>query len=91
MCRIKTCKDNSFFVKGAKLFNCLPSELRDYKGKADSFKHQLDKYLLTVPDQPGFHDPVYIRRAESNSLLHQVELMQQDVIRGGFASSLSRR
>ena len=91
MCRIKTCKDNSFFVKGPKLFNCLPSELRDYKGKADSFKHQLDKYLLTVPDQPGFHDPVYTRRAESNSLLHQVELMQQDVIRGGFASSLSRR
>ena len=88
MQRIQTCKDNSFFGKGPKLFNCIPRNIREYKGKLDSFKRQLDKFLQTVPDQPGYHDPVYTRASISNSLIHQVEKLQQDRIRGGFSSSL---
>ena len=89
MNRIKTCKDNSFFVKGPKLFNCVPQEIREFEGKLNTFKQKLDKFLRTVPDQPGSPGPEYARRAATNSLIDQVELRRQDVLRGGCTSSPS--
>ena len=90
MDRIKTCKDNSFFGKAPKLFNCMPKEIREHNGKLETFKKKLDKFLQNVPDQPGFHDQTYAREAQSNSLIHQIQNMQLQGIRGGFTSSLSR-
>ena len=90
MGRIKTCKDNSFFGKGPKLFNCMPRAIREYKGKLETFKAKLDNYLRTIPDQPGYHDPTYARASNSNSLADQIGNMRQNMLRGGFSSSLSR-
>ena len=50
----------SFFVMGPRLYNCIPAKLRelddvinpDAKDVA-KFKDDLDKYLNTLPDDPG--------------------------------------
>ena len=57
--------DASFPVLGPKLWNVLPREITEITG-ADSFKNQLTKYLLSLPDEPPV--PGYVR-AHSNSLL----------------------
>ena len=58
-------------VKGPRLFNILPGDVRNITGcSIDSFKHYLDKYLATVPDEPQIRGYTAMRRAESNSLLH---------------------
>ena len=61
-------------VKGAKLFNLLPKEIRNIPSdKVGNFKSILDKFLSKVPDQPTI--PENTRAAEANSLLHQLPLM----------------
>ena len=61
----------SLRVKGAKLFNLLPMELRGLDGvMVDTFKSGLDAWLGTVPDQPTI--PGRKRAAASNSLVNQV-------------------
>ena len=51
--RLKTIRDDSFFVQSVKLFNSLPREIRDLKGcSVEKFKGKLDKFLLTLPDAP---------------------------------------
>ena len=65
-------------VNGARLFNCLPAEIRNItKCSEIKFKEELDKFLTNIPDQPmtggllpHVIDPVTGRH--SNSLLHQV-------------------
>ena len=68
--RLKTMSDSSFAVRGPRLFNKLPIELRNFEGSVDAFKARLDKELRKIPDQPcilGYHQP-----ATSNSLLEQI-------------------
>ena len=61
----------SLRVKGAKLFNLLPAELRNMDGvMVETFKSRLDAWLGTVPDQPTV--PGRQRGAATNSLLDQV-------------------
>ena len=61
----------SFGIRGPKLFNRLPAEIRNIFGcSVDAFKHKLDKYLQTVPDEPQIRRYTATRRAESNSLIH---------------------
>ena len=61
----------SFGIRGPRLFNILPAKIRNISGcSVDSFKHNLDKYLQTVPDEPQIKGYTAIRRAESNSLIH---------------------
>ncbi|KAG0722137.1 putative RNA-directed DNA polymerase from transposon BS [Chionoecetes opilio] len=44
---------NSFTRNGARLFNAVPKAIRELTGvSTDSFKHQLDKWLASVPDEP---------------------------------------
>ena len=53
--RLEDCKaqEASLRVKGAKLFNLLPQELRNLdKVTVDTFKSNLDSWLEGVADQP---------------------------------------
>ena len=70
---VKRAKEASIRVKGAKLFNAIPQELRDMSGvKVDVFKAGLDTWLGTIPDQPTI--PTRQRAAATNSILDHVAL-----------------
>ena len=57
------------------LFNTLPSELRNMTNcSSKSFKQALDTFLKTIPDEPQTPGYTYMRRAESNSLIHMTPL-----------------
>ena len=74
---MQSIREASLLVNGAKLFNCLPKELRDCTGcKVDTFKVRLDKYIQTVPDQPSVPQYVAYRRALSNMLPDQISAMK---------------
>ena len=71
---IQTLRDQSFQVNGARLFNCIPKNIRNIKRDQDLFKSELDKFLSSIPDQPrlGSLIPEAICRVtarQSNSLL----------------------
>ena len=50
--RLQTMREASFAVSGPRLFNCVPREVREYKGSIDGFKRKLDNFLAKIPDQP---------------------------------------
>ena len=71
----QTIREASFGIRGPRLFNALPTTVRNLTGcSVESFKRCLDKYLSTVPDEPQIRGYTSVRRAESNSLLHMVQL-----------------
>ena len=88
MRRIQTQNDNSFFVKGPKLFNCIPKAIRECNENQDIFKRKLDNFLKNVPDQPSGSGGAYSRQAQTNSLLHQVRYRRADSARGVSPGSL---
>ena len=62
-------------VHGQRLFNILPSEIRNLTGcTTDSFKRRLDRYLKYIPDEPQIPGYTAQRRADSNSLLDMTRL-----------------
>ena len=68
---VKRARENSLAVKGAKMFNMLPSHIRNVTSeKVDVFKSKLDSFLKMVPDEPTISGEG--RSAESNCLLHQI-------------------
>ena len=70
---VKKARESSLQVRGAKLFNNIPREIRDTStGTPEQFKAKLDNWLSTIPDQPTV--PGRQRAAASNSLLDQVIL-----------------
>ena len=77
---VKKARDASLQVKGSKLFNLIPKELRDMSGTVLQFKGRLDKWLSSVPDQPTVNGRQ--RVAQTNSLLDQVPMhhIQSDCI-----------
>ena len=71
--KVKQARERSLGVHGARIFNLLPSHLRnENSGDFALFKNHLDIFLSTVPDQPT--TPGLSRAAGSNSLLEQVPL-----------------
>ena len=73
---VKKATHSSFHVKGARLFNSIPSLIRDINSNSvDTFKTSLDAYLSIIPDQPTIPDRA--RAAASNSLLDQIPLVGQ--------------
>ena len=82
MCTVPFSRNNkrtsTFQVSGAKLFNSLRKEIRNFqKHSVEEFKEILDAFLTTVPDEPrwpgmkpGATDQVESK--PSNSLLHQI-------------------
>ena len=71
---VRKAREASLPVKGAKLFNMIPRELRDMTGTALQFKAGLDKWLTTIPDQPTVNGRQ--RASMTNSLLDQVPMHQ---------------
>ena len=71
---VKKAREGSLQVKGSKLFNLIPLELRGMTGTVDQFKFGLDKWLSNIPDQPTVASRQ--RAAKTNSLLDQVPLYQ---------------
>ena len=66
-------REGSFCVNAPRLFNSMPFHLRNLTGVSlPTFKQELDKFLMTVPDEPLCNGYTGGRRAESNSLLHMV-------------------
>ena len=73
---VKKARETSLQVKGARLFNLVPRDLRDMKAvTVDTFKAGLDTWLATIPDQPTI--PGRQRAALTNSLIDQVALNHQ--------------
>ena len=71
--QVRRAREASLSVKGARLFNSIPRELRDMShGKVETFKSGLDKWLSQIPDQPTI--PNCQRAAVTNSLLDQIVL-----------------
>ena len=51
--RLKTIREKSFNINGPKLFNALPSSIRNTsKCSIEEFKLKLDQWLSNIPDQP---------------------------------------
>ena len=70
---VRKARDSSMGVKGARVFNLLPSEIRNIDAdNVDQFKKNLDEFLSQVPDQPTTAG--LGRAAETNSLLHQIPM-----------------
>ena len=73
---VKRAMEASLWVKGAKLFNLVPQEIRNLTGvTVDNFKLNLDMWLQSVPDQPTI--PGRQRAAQTNSILDQVILLDK--------------
>ena len=72
---IRNARAATFGVKGAKLFNLMPLNLRNSNhGDVLMFKNHLDIYLESIPDQPTTQG--LFRSAGSNSLLDQIPLYE---------------
>ena len=75
--KIKSIREGSFKIHGARLFNSLPKHIRNLtKVSTDEFKESLDQYLQLLPDEPKL--PGYIPSAcnqvnanPSNSIIDQ--------------------
>ena len=61
--RINSLRCNSFSDSGAKLFNCLPKQLKLSKTK-ESFKRNLDRILRKLPDCPPISG--YVRQNDNS-------------------------
>ena len=71
--KLQRLREGSFCINAPRLFNVLPSHLRNLSGVSlMDFKKELDKFLLTVADEPLVSGYTARRQAESNSLLHMV-------------------
>ena len=72
---VRQARAGTLAVRGAKLFNAMPTSLRNSDhGDVLMFKNHLDIYLQNIPDQPTVAG--LTRAAQSNSLIHQVPLYE---------------
>ena len=79
-------RENSFLIWGARIFNALPRELRDFcsntKDRPAAFNTALDSFLQGIPDEPNL-TPVYSSRMQcvdlngrkTNSLIYAIPRM----------------
>ena len=73
---VKHARDACLSVRGAKLFNLIPAEIRSLEdATVTTFKSLLDEFVQTIPDQPTI--PGRGRAAASNSLIHQIPMQRQ--------------
>ena len=70
---VKSLRFNSFAILAPRLFNVLPSNIRNTTDcPVDTFKRKLDKFLRSVPDEPQVAGYTAMRRADSNSILEML-------------------
>ena len=53
MAKFRSLKESSFSVTGSRLFNCVPSNVRNLDLSEDYFKLKLDKFLRVISDRPS--------------------------------------
>ena len=71
---VRRAREFSLGVKGARIFNLLPSYIRNINSESiDTFKSALDKFLSEIPDHPTVGGRA--RAADTNSLLHQIPML----------------
>ena len=64
---IQTIREESLQVRGPKLFNSLPPDIRNITGcSTNCFKNKLDNYLKNIPDHPKI--PGFVTQNETNSI-----------------------
>ena len=69
--RVQTIRFASLSVNGPRLFNVMPPCVRNIVGcSIEIFKAALDKYIVSVPDEPRVQALVPYCTRSSNSLLH---------------------
>ena len=61
-------------VMGPKLFNCIPTNLREFNGELEGFKRRLDLFLANVDDKPP--QPGYTIAAGGNSIPQQLAYLR---------------
>ena len=77
-------RDQSFQVRGPRLFNCLPRVIRNStKISVDDFKIKLDQFLTKLPDQPKIGDLVpnvcdQLSMKPSNSIIMIINHMKHN-------------
>ena len=72
---VQTLKEATLSVHGTKLFNALPKHLRNLSHcSVTKFKTELDAFLQHIPDEPQVPGYTAFRQAESNSLVHMIQL-----------------
>ena len=70
---VRRARESSLGVKGCRLFNLLPANIRSMTGcPVDTFKKSLDDFLALVPDQPTVSGMT--RAAVTNSLIDQLAM-----------------
>ena len=70
---IKRLREASLTVKGQRLFNSLPQDIRNITGSTvEVFKRALDQYLHGIPDEPQIQGYTALRRADTNSLIDMI-------------------
>lgn len=73
---VRRAREASLAHRGALLFNVCPAGIRNMATEHfQDWKTNLDTWLAEIPDQPTV--PGRQRAATSNSLLHQVELLNR--------------
>ena len=62
-----------------RLFNTLPSEIRDFEGIVNAFKikGRLDKFFMKIPDKPVIKG--YTQPSASNSIIDQMAALRKEV------------
>ena len=71
--KVSTIRENSFAIRGPRLFNSLPREIRELTDvSVDTFKRSVDKFLSMIPDMPSVPGYAGRRPAKSNSLLDMI-------------------
>ena len=76
--KLQRLREESFCVNGPRLFNSLPSNLRNLTGVSHTeFKRELDKFLVTIAEEPQMSGYTACRRAEWNSLLHMIPVSRK--------------
>ena len=72
--RLQSLRLATLGVHGAKLFNCLPKQVRAISScGVEDFKKELDKNLLQIPDEPQIPGYTAMRRRETNSILDMID------------------
>lgn len=77
---VRTIKDDSFAVRGPRLFNAVDKSVRDFDGTLLGFKKRLDSFLRTVPDRPVL--PQYRQSAHGNGLIDQMAQLRAENVTG---------
>ena len=74
-----TLKFNSFIFVCARLFNCLPKDIRNFNpignNSMDLLKSKLDGFLRMVPDEPRLDGYAGFSKSTSNTIFHQTLCM----------------